>query len=108
MLGTGINPGFLMDFLPVTLTGVCQRVDRRNHDNLCIQDATHRRVPFQQKIGAGLTMAEFEAKKKSGTLRHVGLSESIHMIAAPEWAWKLDRATDELSPDPRDAGAACE
>jgi 2,4-diaminopentanoate dehydrogenase len=95
VLGTGINPGFLMDFLPVTLTGVCQRVDRIKITR--IQDATHRRVPFQQKIGAGLTMAEFEAKKKSGTLRHVGLSESIHMIAA-RMGWKLDRATDELSP----------
>ncbi len=77
VLGTGINPGFLMDFLPVTLTGVCQRVDRIKITR--IQDATHRRVPFQQKIGAGLTMAEFEAKKISGTLRHVGLSESIHI-----------------------------
>ena len=95
VLGTGINPGFLMDFLPTTLTGVCQRVDRIKVTR--IQDATHRRVPFQQKIGAGLTMAEFEAKKKSGTLRHVGLTESIHMIAA-RMGWKLDRATDELSP----------
>jgi 2,4-diaminopentanoate dehydrogenase len=95
VLGTGINPGFLMDFLPTTLTGVCQRVDKIKVTR--VQDATHRRIPFQQKIGAGLTIAEFEAKKKSGILRHVGLTESIHMIAV-RMGWKLDRATDELSP----------
>jgi 4-hydroxy-tetrahydrodipicolinate reductase len=28
VLGTGINPGFAMDFLPIVLTGVCQQVSR--------------------------------------------------------------------------------
>jgi hypothetical protein len=28
VLGTGINPGFVMDALPITLTAVCERVDR--------------------------------------------------------------------------------
>ena len=53
VLGTGVNPGFTMDALPITLTGVCERVDSIRVDR--IQDARVRRLPFQQKIGAGLT-----------------------------------------------------
>jgi len=62
-----------------------------------IQDASIRRIPFQQKIGAGLTPAAFEAKRKAGTLRHVGLSESMDYIAA-RLGWKLDRSTESLEP----------
>ena len=53
VLGTGVNPGFAMDALPITLTGVCERVDSIRVDR--VQDARIRRLPFQQKIGAGLT-----------------------------------------------------
>ncbi|MGH9313030.1 MAG: dihydrodipicolinate reductase, partial [Vicinamibacterales bacterium] len=53
VVGTGVNPGFVMDALPITLTGVCERVDAIRIDR--IQDARVRRLPFQQKIGAGLT-----------------------------------------------------
>ena len=95
VLGTGVNPGFLMDFLPIALTAVCQDVTRVKVSRL--QDATFRRVPFQQKIGAGLTLEQFEAKKLTGTLRHVGLTESIQMIAA-SLGWALDKTEDILSP----------
>lgn len=95
VLGTGVNPGFLMDFLPTALTAVSQRVDRIRVSR--IQDARHRRVPFQRKIGAGLDLDAFAAKQKQGTLRHVGLTESMHMIAA-RMGWKLDRTEDVLSP----------
>jgi len=94
-LGTGINPGFLMDLLPIVLTGVCQRVDRIRISR--IQNARYRRIPFQKKIGAGLTLEAFEAKRQAGTLRHVGLTESIQMIAA-RMGWKLQSVVDELSP----------
>ena len=60
MLGTGVNPGFVMDALPITLTGVCERVDAIRVDR--IQDARIRRLPFQQKIGAGLTREQFQRK----------------------------------------------
>jgi 4-hydroxy-tetrahydrodipicolinate reductase len=53
VLGTGVNPGFVMDALPIALTGVCERVESLRIDR--IQDARIRRLPFQQKIGAGLT-----------------------------------------------------
>ncbi|MEP7010967.1 MAG: dihydrodipicolinate reductase [Acidobacteriota bacterium] len=95
VLGTGVNPGFAMDALPLALTAVCERVDgvivRR------IQDASKRRLPFQQKIGAGLTVAEFHAKVAAGGVRHVGLAESIGMLASA-FGWKLDSVTDEIWP----------
>lgn len=80
VLGTGVNPGFLMDFLPIVTTGICRRVDTITAER--IQDASSRREPFQRKIGAGLSPEVFDAKRKSGEIRHVGLTESMHMIAA--------------------------
>jgi 4-hydroxy-tetrahydrodipicolinate reductase len=95
VLGTGVNPGFTMDALPIALTAVCERVDRIRVDR--IQDARSRRLPFQQKIGAGLTREQFQEKVEAGTVRHVGLTESISMIA-DAFGWKLDRITDEIAP----------
>ena len=94
-VGTGVNPGYLMDLLPTFLTGLCQ--DVRKVEVWRIQDASVRRVPFQQKIGAGLTLEEFEVKKKAGTLRHVGLPESLDFIAH-RLGWKLDRRVETLEP----------
>jgi len=79
VLGTGVNPGFLLDALPVTLTSVCREVRRVTAGR--VQDATTRRVPFQKKIGATLSPAEFEREAAAGTLRHVGLPESLHFVA---------------------------
>lgn len=93
VLGTGVNPGFLMDALPIAMTGVCSQVDAIEVDR--IQDARIRRLPFQQKIGAGLSPDEFAARVKDRALGHVGLAESISMIANA-MGWKLDRITDEI------------
>ena len=95
VLGTGVNPGFAMDALPIALTAVCERVDRVVVNRL--QDARIRRLPFQQKIGAGLTTEQFQKKVDDGTVRHVGLTESIAMIA-DALAWTLDRITDDIQP----------
>ena len=95
VLGTGVNPGFVMDALPITLTGVCERVQALRIDR--VQDARIRRLPFQQKIGAGLTPEQFEQKVQDGSVRHVGLTESVSMIA-DALGWKLDRITDEIQP----------
>jgi 4-hydroxy-tetrahydrodipicolinate reductase len=62
-----------------------------------VQDARIRRVPFQRKIGAGLTLEEFEQQVGEGRIRHVGLAESITMIADAV-GWKLDRITDDVRP----------
>ena len=94
-LGTGVNPGFLMDYLPSVLSSVCQDVTQVTVRR--VQDASSRRIPFQKKIGAGLTVDQFDARVDEGTLRHVGLTESIHMIAA-SLNWRLDKTTETLRP----------
>jgi hypothetical protein len=94
-VGTGVNPGYLMDLLPTVLSGLCQNV--RKVEVWRVQDASVRRIPFQQKIGAGLTLEQFEAKRKAGTLRHVGLPESVDFIAE-RLGWKLDKSTESLEP----------
>ena len=105
VLGTGVNPGFVMDALPIMLTGVCERVDAIRVDR--IQDARVRRLPFQQKIGAGLTREQFQKKVDDGSVRHVGLTESVSMIA-DALGWKLDRITDEIHPKIATATVASE
>lgn len=94
-VGTGVNPGFMMDFLPSVLTGLCQKVDQVKVFR--VQNAASRRVPFQQKIGAGLTLPQFHEKVASGALRHVGLTESVQMIAR-HLGWELEKVTEVLGP----------
>jgi len=78
VLGTGINPGFLMDLLPLSLTALCQRVDRIDIGR--IQNASLRRGPFQAKIGSGMTVKEFQNMMDAGRIGHVGLPESVAMV----------------------------
>jgi 4-hydroxy-tetrahydrodipicolinate reductase len=95
VLGTGVNPGFTMDALPIALTAVCERVDRIEVRR--VQDARIRRLPFQQKIGAGLTLRQFQQRVRDRSVRHVGFSESIQMIA-DAMNWRLDRITERIAP----------
>jgi 4-hydroxy-tetrahydrodipicolinate reductase len=95
VLGTGVNPGFTMDALPIALSAVCERVDRIEVRR--VQDARIRRLPFQQKIGAGLTRDQFAKQVQAGTVRHVGFTESIQMIA-DAMGWKLDRIEEDVQP----------
>ena len=95
VLATGVNPGFMMDTLPICLTAVAQRVEAIKVSR--IQDAAQRRLPFQHKIGAGLDIDEFEEKRKSGVLRHVGLTESMHMLST-RFGWTLDHTEEVITP----------
>jgi len=89
VLGTGINPGFLMDTLVITLTSVCQEIEQIKATR--IMNAATRRAPFQKKIGAGLTINEFKERIEKKTITgHVGLTQSIAMIANA-LKWKLDK-----------------
>jgi hypothetical protein len=89
ILGTGINPGFLMDTLVITLTSSCEKIEKIEATR--IMNAGTRRLPFQKKIGAGLTVEEFQQKiDKKQITGHVGLKQSIAMIASA-LAWKLDK-----------------
>jgi 4-hydroxy-tetrahydrodipicolinate reductase len=95
VLGTGVNPGFLMDALPIFLTSVCRRVDVVRVERW--QDAAIRRLPFQQKIGAGLSPEAFADQVRQGVIKHVGFAQSIQMIAGA-LGWQLDHVEDEVLP----------
>lgn len=95
LLGTGINPGFVMDAWPLYMTAPCQEV--RAIRATRVQDASGRRGPFQRKIGAGLDEAEFRRRAADGEIRHVGLTESAGMIAAG-MGWNLDDFTETIEP----------
>jgi len=93
VLGTGINPGFLMDTLVITLTAACEKTEKIEATR--IMNAGTRRLPFQIKIGAGLTVEEFQRKiEKKQITGHVGLEQSIAMIASA-LAWKPDKVAVE-------------
>jgi 4-hydroxy-tetrahydrodipicolinate reductase len=95
VLATGVNPGFVMDAWPLFMTGVCQQVKKIKA--VRVQDASPRRGPFQKKIGAGRTLEEFNELVAAGTLKHVGLPESIAMIASG-LGWELDEITESIEP----------
>ena len=79
VVGTGVNPGFVMDKLLLTLSSVSQRIDTAKA--IRIVDASRRRLPLQKKIGAGMTPEEFRDKVAAGIIKHHGLPESIAMVA---------------------------
>jgi 4-hydroxy-tetrahydrodipicolinate reductase len=93
--GTGVNPGFTMDALPLMLTSPC--ADVKKIRIVRTQDASVRRLPFQQKIGAGITREEFQKKVEDGSVRHVGLRESITMIAGA-FGWTLSDYQEVIKP----------
>lgn len=78
LLGTGVNPGFVMDKLPLTITSVCQ--DVTSVEIIRIQNASTRREPLQRKVGAGMTTEEFRAAVDSGKIKHMGLRESLMLV----------------------------
>lgn len=95
VLGTGVNPGFLLDTLAVALSGVCQNVSSIRAER--VVDGSRRRLPLQRKIGAGLTPAEFEKKVAEGTIKHVGLPESVGLIALA-MGWKVGEIQERITP----------
>jgi len=95
LVGTGVNPGFVMDKLVITLAAVSQRVERAKA--LRIVDASKRRLPLQKKIGAGMSVEEFRAKVKEGTIKHVGLPESVAMVA-DALGLRVDQITETIEP----------
>jgi 4-hydroxy-tetrahydrodipicolinate reductase len=79
VLGTGVNPGFVLDRLPATLAHVTGRV--RHLRGVRVVDASRRRAALQRKIGAGLTEQAFHDAAERGDIGHVGLAESAAMAA---------------------------
>jgi 4-hydroxy-tetrahydrodipicolinate reductase len=101
VLGTGVNPGYAMDALALMLTAPCASVSRISVTR--VVDAATRRLPLQRKVGAGLNLNQFRRAQTEGSVRHVGLPESVHMIAAA-MGWKLEKVEETLEPAiaPRD------
>lgn len=93
VLGAGVNPGFAFDALVMTLSATCRRVT--NVRATRVLDAGTRRLPLQQKVGAGLSKEEFDTLVEAGKVRHVGLLESLNLVA-DAFGWTLDR-TEELT-----------
>ena len=89
LVGTGVNPGFVMDKLVITLAAVSQQIEHARA--VRVVDASKRRLPLQKKIGAGMSVDEFRVQVTAGTIKHVGLPESVAMVAD-----SLNLAVDEI------------
>ncbi|UCH01425.1 MAG: hypothetical protein JSV20_05990 [Candidatus Bathyarchaeota archaeon] len=97
ILGTGINPGFLMDTLPIMLTSPCKEV--KNIKVRRVMFSGNRRDSYQRKIGTSLSQDVFRKMINDEKITgHVGLFESISMIAAA-LRWKLSNI-EVLPPEP--------
>src|SRR5207237_4334361 len=96
LLGTGVNPGFVMDKLPLTITAVCQEV--KSVEIIRIQNASTRREPLQRKVGAGMTIDEFRAAVDAGKIKHMGLRESLMLVGNGLGAEFTDVSDEKIEP----------
>ncbi|ARA92324.1 dihydrodipicolinate reductase [Rhodothermaceae bacterium RA] len=95
IVGTGVNPGYAMDTLALMATGVCTDVRTLRVER--VVDAGGRRLPLQQKVGAGITAEAFAERKQTGTFGHIGLRESALLIA-DGLGWPIDDLQETLDP----------
>lgn len=96
VLGTGLNPGFIMDTLVMALTGCCLDVERIRVTR--ITDISPLGADFARSQGVGLSPSHFAEQLKQGrVVGHVGLEQSIHLLA-DALGWKLDRVEQERRP----------
>jgi 2,4-diaminopentanoate dehydrogenase len=95
MVGTGVNPGFVMDTLALALTGACQSIEAIHV--LRVVDAATRREALQRKVGVGLSAAQFTQLAKDKKIRHVGLTESL-VFLADALGWNLESVDESIAP----------
>lgn len=95
LVGTGVNPGFVMDKLAITLSSVSQRIEHAK--SIRVVDAGKRRLPLQKKIGAGMSVEEFRGQVAAGVIKHHGLPESIAMVA-DALGFDVDEITESIEP----------
>lgn len=80
VLGTGVNPGFVLDLLVVTLSGVCHKVDRIEASR--VNDLSPYGPTVMATQGVGITPEAFKEGVANGSIvGHVGFPESIRMIS---------------------------
>jgi len=95
VVATGVNPGFVMDVLPIALTGVSRAVESIAVER--VVDASTRRQSLQAKIGSGQDPTEFLAQLQSGRAGHAGLIESAALIAHA-MGWELESLAEAAEP----------
>ena len=96
VLGTGINPGFVLDLLVITLTGVCADVQAINARR--VNDLSPYGPTVLASQGVGLTPAAFEQGLRDATVvGHIGFVQSINMIAAA-LGWEIGRIEETRKP----------
>jgi len=95
LIGTGVNPGFVMDKLVLTLSSVSQEIESARV--IRIVDASKRRMPLQKKIGAGMSVEEFRAQVAAGVIKHHGLPESVAMVS-DGLGLAVDEITETIEP----------
>ena len=95
VVATGVNPGFLMDALPASLASISHGI--RSVAVRRVQDPSRRRTPFQQKVGMGLSPADWEERRAAGDFGHVGLAESARLLASA-LGWTLVDWRHEMVP----------
>jgi 4-hydroxy-tetrahydrodipicolinate reductase len=95
IVGTGVNPGYAMDTLALAATGACVEVEKVQVER--VVDAGERRGPLQRKVGAGLSRVAFEEKRAADPFGHVGLRESLQMVAS-SLGWPLGDISETLQP----------
>lgn len=93
LLGTGINPGFLMDYLITVCSKAVLKVKAIKYTRHI--DTAYRRVTFQDKVGLGLTLSEFQAKQSQGRIGHVGFRQSIDMLLH-YFSWTLSSYEENI------------
>jgi 4-hydroxy-tetrahydrodipicolinate reductase len=79
VIGVGINPGFVLDLLPIVLSYASTEVE-----SICAErfvDLRFRRIQLQKKVGVGMTRDEFLKNSKSLSFGHQGMLESLAMLA---------------------------
>jgi 2,4-diaminopentanoate dehydrogenase len=79
LLGTGVNPGYVMDKLLITLSAASQQIESARA--VRVVDASKRRLPLQKKVGAGMSVEEFRIQVELGVIKHHGLPESVAMVS---------------------------
>ncbi len=95
ILGTGVNPGFVLDYLPVALSGVCRSVSGIYGKR--VVNATLRREPLQRKIGSGLAPDAYLALWNEGKAGHAGFQESL-LLLAHAFGWVITDVQETLEP----------
>jgi len=96
ILGTGINPGFVLDALPIALTSVCLRVDRIEASR--VNDLSPFGPTVMESQGVGTTVEQFEAGVADGSIvGHIGFHESIGLIASA-LGWDIDEIKETREP----------